>query len=172
MAFHPTLVEEPGVAAVRLRNSSSSSRSGTPSRRGRGTGSATPRGRLQARLEESDADWGLDANASIACAEPQADSADGATASGAACAVHYWDSQAQTLSVVHVEQSTLTPERIADVAAAYARSQSGHHLTEVRLIDSSREPRVQIADFVAGIARVRERKAGRQATPTLKLQPC
>lgn len=118
-----------------------------------------PGGRLQARLEESDADCGLDANASIACAEPQADSADRATASllpALACAVHYWDSQAQTLSVVHVEQSALTPERIADVAAAYARSQSGHHLTEVRLIDSSREPRVQIADFVAGIARVRE----------------
>jgi hypothetical protein len=73
-----------------------------------------------------------------------------------ACAVHYWDSQAQTLSVVHVEQSELTLERIANVAAAYARSQSDHHVTEVRLIDSSRKPRVQIADFVGGIARVRE----------------
>jgi hypothetical protein len=68
-------------------------------------------------------------------------------------AVHYWGSYAQTLSVVHDEQSALTPERIADIATAYAANQPGHQLTDVRLVDSSREPRVQIADFVAGIAR-------------------
>ncbi|HKX15575.1 MAG TPA: DUF3800 domain-containing protein [Propionibacteriaceae bacterium] len=68
-------------------------------------------------------------------------------------AVHHWGSQAQTLSVVHDEQSALTPERIADIATALAASYPGHQLTDVRLVDSSREPRVQIADFVAGIAR-------------------
>jgi len=68
-------------------------------------------------------------------------------------AVHHWGSYAQTLSVVHDEQSALTPERITDIATAYAASQPGHQLTDVRLVDSSREPRVQIADFVAGIAR-------------------
>jgi hypothetical protein len=47
----------------------------------------------------------------------------------------------------------LTPERIADIATAYAASQPGRQLTDIRLVDSSREPRVQIADFVAGIAR-------------------
>jgi len=68
-------------------------------------------------------------------------------------AVHYWGSYAQTISVVHDEQSALTPERIADIATAYAASQPGRQLSDVRLVDSSREPRVQVADFVAGIAR-------------------
>ena len=56
-------------------------------------------------------------------------------------------------SVVHDEQSALTPERIADIAAAFAASHPGQQLTNVQLVDSSREPRVQIADFVAGITR-------------------
>ena len=68
-------------------------------------------------------------------------------------AVHHWGSSAQTLSVVHDEQSALTPERLADIATAYAANQPGRQLTDVRFVDSSREPRVQIADFVAGIAR-------------------
>ena len=68
-------------------------------------------------------------------------------------AVHHWGSQAQTLAVVHDEQSALTPERIADIATAFTADHRGHELTEVRFADSSREPAVQIADFVAGIAR-------------------
>ena len=67
--------------------------------------------------------------------------------------VQYWGSGAEILSVVHDEQSALTPERIADIAMAFAASHPGHRLTDVRLVDSRREPRVQIADFVAGIAR-------------------
>jgi hypothetical protein len=69
------------------------------------------------------------------------------------CAVNHWGLAAQSLSVVHDEQSALTPERIADIAMAFAASHPGHRLTGVQLVDSSREPRVQIADFVAGIAR-------------------
>lgn len=69
------------------------------------------------------------------------------------CAVNRWGVGAQSLSVVHDEQSALTPERIADIAMAFAASHPGHRLTDVRLVDSSLEPRVQIADFVAGIAR-------------------
>jgi len=69
------------------------------------------------------------------------------------CAVNRWGLGAQSLSVVHDEQSALTPERIADIAMAFAGSHPGHRITDVRLVDSSREPRVQIADFVAGIAR-------------------
>jgi hypothetical protein len=68
-------------------------------------------------------------------------------------AVHHWGCYAQTISVVHDEQSALTPKRIADITTAYAASHPGHQLTDVRLVDSSREPRVQIADFIAGIAR-------------------
>jgi hypothetical protein len=68
-------------------------------------------------------------------------------------AVHHWGANAQTVSVIHDEQSALTPERLADIATAYAANQPGRQLTDIRLVDSSREPRVQIADFVAGIAR-------------------
>jgi hypothetical protein len=68
--------------------------------------------------------------------------------------VRYWGSYTQTLSVVHDEQSALTPERITDIATAFAAGdRPGHRLTEVRFVDSRREPRVQLADFVAGIAR-------------------
>jgi hypothetical protein len=67
--------------------------------------------------------------------------------------VQHWGSYAQTISVIHDEQSALTPERIADIATAYAAGHPGGQLIDIRLVDSSREPRVQIADFVAGIAR-------------------
>jgi hypothetical protein len=69
------------------------------------------------------------------------------------CAINRWGLIAQSLSVVHDEQSALTPERIADIAMAFAARHPGHRLSDVKLVDSSREPRVQIADFVAGIAR-------------------
>jgi hypothetical protein len=68
-------------------------------------------------------------------------------------AVHHWGVQTEALSVVHDEQSALTPERIADIAAAFAGAHPGHRLADVRFADSSREPAVQLADFVAGIAR-------------------
>ena len=68
-------------------------------------------------------------------------------------AVDHWGSQAESLGVVHDEQSALTPERIADIATAFSADHLGHELTDVRFADSSREPAVQIADFVAGIAR-------------------
>jgi len=68
--------------------------------------------------------------------------------------VRYWGSYTRTLSVLHDEQSALTPERIAEIATAFAASDyPGHQLTEVQFVDSRREPRVQLADFVAGIAR-------------------
>jgi hypothetical protein len=68
-------------------------------------------------------------------------------------AVHHWAAQTETLSVVHDEQSALTTERIADIATALAAAQPGHRLVDVKSADSRYEPAVQIADFVAGIAR-------------------
>jgi hypothetical protein len=69
------------------------------------------------------------------------------------CAVARWGVRAHRLSVVHDEQSALTPERIAEIATTFATSHPGHRLIDVRLVDSTAEPRVQVADFVAGIAR-------------------
>jgi hypothetical protein len=68
-------------------------------------------------------------------------------------AVHIWGSRAQTVSVIHDEQSALTPERIADIARTFAASRPGGQLGDVRLVDSRGDARVQLADFVAGIAR-------------------
>jgi hypothetical protein len=68
-------------------------------------------------------------------------------------AVHFWGSRAEVVSVVHDEQSALTPERIADIARTFTASRPGRQLADVRLVDSRGDARVQLADFVAGIAR-------------------
>jgi Protein of unknown function (DUF3800) len=68
-------------------------------------------------------------------------------------AVHFWAADADEIFVVHDEQSALTPERIADIAGTFAASRPGRQLIDVRLVDSRSDARVQLADFVAGIAR-------------------
>jgi hypothetical protein len=68
-------------------------------------------------------------------------------------AVHFWGSRAEVVSVIHDEQSALTPERIADIARTFAASLPGRQLEGVTQVDSRRDARVQLADFVAGIAR-------------------
>jgi hypothetical protein len=61
-------------------------------------------------------------------------------------AVALWCPPGGTLSVVHDDQSAVTPERVATIAA-------GTGLVEVVLTDSRTDPRVQVADLLAGIAR-------------------
>ncbi|MFI5891552.1 hypothetical protein ACIA5D_15725 [Actinoplanes sp. NPDC051513] len=61
-------------------------------------------------------------------------------------AVALWAPAEGTLSVVHDDQSAVTPERIATIAA-------GTGLVEVTLVDSRTDPRVQVADLLAGLAR-------------------
>ncbi|WP_433383039.1 hypothetical protein ACQPZX_20275 [Actinoplanes sp. CA-142083] len=61
-------------------------------------------------------------------------------------AVTMWAPADGTLSVVHDDQSAVTPERIATIAA-------GTGLVEVTIVDSRTDPRVQVADLLAGIAR-------------------
>jgi hypothetical protein len=68
-------------------------------------------------------------------------------------AVHFWGTRAEVVSVIHDEQSALTPERIADIARTFAASRPGRQLVAVRQVDSRGDARVQLADFVAGIAR-------------------
>jgi hypothetical protein len=68
-------------------------------------------------------------------------------------AVEFWGSHAEVVWVVHDEQSALTRERLSDVAASYAAGHPGHRLAGVRLVDSKTDPRVQVADVLAGIAR-------------------
>lgn len=67
-------------------------------------------------------------------------------------AVESWGSEAAALTVVHDEQSALTPARIADMASAFTARHPGQHLVGIQLVDSRHDARVQTADFLAGIA--------------------
>jgi hypothetical protein len=67
-------------------------------------------------------------------------------------AVATWGADGRDLVVVHDEQSVLTPWRMAEIGQRLDRAHPGHTL-EVRRVDSRDDPRVQIADLVAGIAR-------------------
>jgi hypothetical protein len=68
-------------------------------------------------------------------------------------AVDFWLAHAEVVSVIHDEQSALTPERIADIARTLAARHPGRQLRGVEQVDSRGDARVQLADFIAGIAR-------------------
>ena len=78
-------------------------------------------------------------------------------------AVVHWGEDGYSVSIVHDEQSALTRTRIEQIQAALTRPQphlppsrqrpAGLRLTGVRLVDSQSDPRVQVADFLAGVAR-------------------
>jgi hypothetical protein len=66
--------------------------------------------------------------------------------------VAYWSSGGTAVSIVHDQQPSLTRSRIAQLEEIAGRSSSGK-LTSLRFVDSRSDPRVQIADFLAGAAR-------------------
>ncbi len=61
--------------------------------------------------------------------------------------VEHWSDGGRPVRVLHDEQRTLTPERIAALGTLNGR------LAGLRFADSIEEPRVQVADFLAGVAR-------------------
>ncbi len=63
-----------------------------------------------------------------------------------------WGAEHPHLVVVHDEQSVLTPWRIIEIARRLDHARPGHAVQLLR-VDSRDDPRVQIADLVAGIAR-------------------
>jgi hypothetical protein len=67
-------------------------------------------------------------------------------------AVIWWGAAADRITVIHDEQSALTRHRIADMAGALAAAYPGHRLVVIR-VDSRTDPRVQVADLIAGVAR-------------------
>jgi hypothetical protein len=73
--------------------------------------------------------------------------------------VAYWSAGGRPVSIVHDEQRALTADRIAQVNRIL-----GPRLTGVRFVDSRTDPRVQVADFVAGVA-------GRVARSVLRGEP-
>jgi hypothetical protein len=62
--------------------------------------------------------------------------------------VRHWSADGTPVAVVHDEQLALTPERVLQLKAAL-----GHRLAGVRFVDSRADARVQVADFLAGVAR-------------------
>ena len=63
-----------------------------------------------------------------------------------------WGAEHRDLVVVHDEQSVLTPWRMVEIARRLDQAHPGH-VFDLRRVDSRDDPRVQIADLVAGIAR-------------------
>ena len=69
------------------------------------------------------------------------------------CAIQSWGARTESLTVVHDEQSALTSWRVAEMAARLAASPSGGRLVSLLRVDSREDPRVQVADLLAGLAR-------------------
>ncbi|WP_112242450.1 DUF3800 domain-containing protein [Kribbella monticola] len=62
-------------------------------------------------------------------------------------AIEYWGEPDRTVAIAHDRQTTLSPDRIAQL------KQLTGNLAELELVDSFSHPRVQVADFLAGVAR-------------------
>jgi hypothetical protein len=71
--------------------------------------------------------------------------------------VLFWSAGERSVAVVHDEQSALTRHRVARLATylAEAESPAPPPLLSVTQVDSKDDPRVQVADLLAGIARRR-----------------
>ena len=69
------------------------------------------------------------------------------------CAIQSWGAQTDSLTVVHDEQSALTRWRVAEMAARLAAQPSSGRLVSLQRVDSREDPRVQVADLLAGLAR-------------------
>jgi len=63
----------------------------------------------------------------------------------------HWSAGGRPVRLVHDRQNMLTPERIAWIATMTRRAGVG--LAGLELVEARRDPRVQVADFLAGIAR-------------------
>lgn len=75
-------------------------------------------------------------------------------------AVAHWGEGTKPVSIVHDRQNTLSEERIAHLKEIFSKPQPalpgyspGARLASLALVDSSSDPRVQIADILAGVAR-------------------
>jgi hypothetical protein len=65
----------------------------------------------------------------------------------------FWSAGGRSVSVVHDEQSALTPGRVARLGAFLAGVVDPPPLAAFIQVDSRDDPRVQVADLLAGIAR-------------------
>lgn len=69
-------------------------------------------------------------------------------------AAGYWSAPGEPVSIVHDRQNTLTDERIDQIGRMFdGVNEPAGRLAGIRLVESGGDPRVQLADFLAGIAR-------------------
>ncbi|MEO3862689.1 DUF3800 domain-containing protein [Acrocarpospora sp. B8E8] len=70
-------------------------------------------------------------------------------------AVRRWGQGGKLISIVHDEQTALTKDRISQLRTLFDHPPrpSGTRLISLRLADSRLDTRIQVADFLAGIAR-------------------
>ena len=66
--------------------------------------------------------------------------------------IAYWSASGASVSLVHDEQPSLNKERVAQLEKILAASPATR-LHALRFADSRSDPRVQVADFLAGVAR-------------------
>ena len=67
--------------------------------------------------------------------------------------VLYWSAGGRSVAVVHDEQSALTPGRVDRLGQFLAGRVDPPPLQSFVQVDSREDPRVQVADFLAGIVR-------------------
>jgi hypothetical protein len=68
-------------------------------------------------------------------------------------AITHWGAGGRPVSVVHDVQATLTPARIRHVEDECRRLDPTVRLAGIRFVDSMTDPRVQVADLLAGAVR-------------------
>ncbi|GGO68523.1 hypothetical protein [Nonomuraea cavernae] len=68
-------------------------------------------------------------------------------------AVAYWGAGGRSVAVVHDRQTLLTDERIGRLKELLHAREPGGRLTGLTLVDSRCDPRIQVADLLAGAAR-------------------
>lgn len=84
--------------------------------------------------------------------------------------VELWGAAAPSITLIHDEQSALTPARIAEISREFSTGHPGHRLAGIQRVDSRDDPRIQVADFLAGIA-ARYARALLEGRPDPELSP-
>jgi hypothetical protein len=81
----------------------------------------------------------------------------------------FWSAGERSVAVVHDEQSALTPARVARLGTFLADvvSPAPPPLRSFEQVDSRDDPRVQVADLLAGIARRRTPELNESLAPYL-----
>jgi hypothetical protein len=70
-----------------------------------------------------------------------------------AAAVAHWSTEGHPVVILHDQQNTLSPRRIARLIGSINASGTEHRLVRLDLVDSRWDPRVQVADIVGGAIR-------------------